>query len=96
MDADYSPSASSSLNPINTDLLLSGSASKAPVQDSYYASNWWSNSRYNGVRRSSPDFNVKVIRVTSDINSLYTSESLGFDPFISKSLPDQPQLPEGR
>lgn len=96
MDADYSPSASSSLNPINTELLISQSASKAPVQDSYYASNWWSNSRYNGVRRSSPDFNVKVIRVTADINSLYTSESLGFDPFISKSLPDQPQLPQDR
>ena len=96
MDADYSPSASSSLNPINTELLISQSASKAPVQDSYYASKWWSNSRYDGVRRSSPDFNVKIIRVTQDINSLYTSESLGFDPFISKSLPDQPELPQGR
>lgn len=96
MDADYSPSASSSLNPINTELLISQSASKAAVQDSYYASRWWANSRYNGIRRSSPDFNQRIFTVTQDINSIYTSESLGFNPFISKSLPDQPELPQGR
>ena len=96
MDVDYSPSADDAINPINTTLLIAGSASKAPVQDSYYASRWWKNSRYNGVRRSSPDFNQRILIVSDDINNLYTSESLGFNPFISKSSPDQPVLPEDR
>ena len=95
-DADYSPSASSSLNPINVDLLVSGSASRAAVQDSYYASDWWSNSRYGGVKRSSPDFNVPVLKTTQNITGIYTSQSLGFDPFTSQSLPDQPALPRDR
>lgn len=94
-DADYSPSASSSLNPINTSLLVQGSASKAAVQDSNYASKWWNNSRYDGNKVSSPDFNLQIIRATSNINKLYTSESLQFDPSIVKPTPDQPAVDPG-
>ena len=95
-DADYSGAASSSLVPINVDLLASGSASKAAVQDSNYSSQWWVNSRYLGVRRSSPDFNIRIVRAIPDVSELFTSESLGFNPFTSKSTPDQPQLPADR
>ena len=53
MDADYSPSSTNPLIPINKEQLLVGSASKAAVQDSYYASKFWSTSRYFGNRVSS-------------------------------------------
>ena len=95
-DADYSPSASSSLNPINVKLLIEGSASKAAVQDSNYSSRWWSNSRYEGNKISSPDFNRRIKRVVPDVNQLYTSESLGFDPDKITNTPDQPQEPADR
>jgi hypothetical protein len=95
-DVDYSPSASSSIVPINIDLLASGSASKAAVQDSNYESRFWALPRYYGVRNTSIDFNVPIITAIEDIDSIYTSESLGVDPFISKSLPDLPQLPPQR
>ena len=95
-DADYSPSATSSLNPINVKLLIEGSASKAPVQDSNYNSDWWLNSRYKGNKISSPDFNQRIKRFIPDVNQLYTSESLGFDPDWETFNPDQPQQPADR
>lgn len=45
MDVDY---ANNPLVPINFDQLISGSATRAEVQDSNYASQAWSNIRYNG------------------------------------------------
>jgi hypothetical protein len=43
--------------PSNFEQLISGSATKADVQDSNYSSKSWSNIRYNGSRQSSPKFN---------------------------------------
>jgi len=99
VDVDYSPSASSSINPINLPSNLSqsiffGSASYAAVQDSNYASNFWKNSRYDGVRNTSIDFNVPIIKAIEDVNVLFTSESIGVDPFISSSGPSFPQFPQ--
>lgn len=54
MDVDYSTGI---FTPVNFQLILSGTADKAPVQDSNYSSKAWSNIRYNGVRSNSPDFN---------------------------------------
>jgi len=44
--------------PSNFEQLLSGSATRADVQDSNYSSKSWSNIRYNGSRVSSYDFNI--------------------------------------
>lgn len=44
--------------PINIDSILSGSATKASVQDSLYSDTGWSNSRYNGTKTSQVDFKV--------------------------------------
>lgn len=92
-DADYSPSASSSYNPINTDLLVAGSASKAAVQDSNYSSDWWSNSRYKGNKISSPDFNRKIITVIPDAGQFYSTQSLGFSPNLEVNNPAPPLNP---
>lgn len=43
--------------PTNFELLYSGSATKAPIQDSNYTQRGWSNGRYDGSRNSSIDFN---------------------------------------
>jgi hypothetical protein len=43
--------------PINFNLIISGSAVKAPIQDSNYSQRGWSNGRYDGSRNSSTDFN---------------------------------------
>lgn len=53
-DIDYS----TGLVPTNFDLLVSGNATYAVVQDSNYTATGWVNSRYKGSRASSPDFNV--------------------------------------
>ena len=53
-DIDYS----TGLVPTNFNLLASGSATYAIVQDSNYTATGWANSRYKGSRASSPDFNV--------------------------------------
>jgi hypothetical protein len=53
-DIDYS----TGLVPTNFELLASGNADYAPIQDSNYTATGWSNSRYKGSRASSPDFNV--------------------------------------
>jgi hypothetical protein len=53
-DIDYS----TGLVPTNFDLLISGNANAAPIQDSNYTATGWSNSRYNGSRVSSLDFNI--------------------------------------
>jgi hypothetical protein len=53
-DIDYS----TGLVPTNFNLLVSGNADYAPVQDSNYTATGWANSRYKGSRASSPDFNV--------------------------------------
>jgi len=53
-DIDYS----TGLIPTNFNLLVSGNADYAPVQDSNYTATGWANSRYKGSRASSPDFNV--------------------------------------
>ena len=54
MDVDYSGNY---ITPINFELLYSGSALKASVQDSNYTQRGWSNGRYDGSRNSSQDFN---------------------------------------
>jgi len=54
MDVDYT---STFTTPINFDLIISGTADRAQVQDSNYSSQAWSNIRYDGVRSNSPDFN---------------------------------------
>jgi hypothetical protein len=54
MDVDYIPT---SLIPVNFDLIISGTADKAQIQDSNYESSTWSNIRYNGSRYSSFNFN---------------------------------------
>lgn len=84
MDADYSPSAPNSITPINTIALASGSASRAPVQDSYYTSRWWSNSRYLGVRNSSPDFNQQIYRAVTNAAGIIES---GLQTTVSASVP---------
>jgi len=53
-DIDYS----TGLIPTNFELLVNGNADYAPVQDSNYTATGWANSRYNGSRVSSTDFNV--------------------------------------
>jgi hypothetical protein len=50
MDVDYSQNP---LTPINFDLIISGTADRAFVQDSNYSSKAWSNLRYNGSRTTS-------------------------------------------
>ena len=101
IDIDYSPSASSSINPINlpnniSASIFNGSASYAAVQDSNYASNFWKNARYEGIRNTSPDFNVPILQAIDDVSVIFTSESVGINPFISQSLPNLPQLPQQR
>lgn len=53
-DVDY---ASNGFIPINFDLITSGSARKAQIQDSNYTQAGWTNGRYNGSKNSSTDFN---------------------------------------
>jgi hypothetical protein len=55
MEVDYSFGI---LSPLNFDLIISNTATRASVQDSNYTSKSWSNIRYNGSRVSSQDFNV--------------------------------------
>jgi hypothetical protein len=57
MDIDYSVGITT---PYNFGLLISGTADRAPVQDTNYSSNAWTNIRYNGSRQSSIDFNKPV------------------------------------
>lgn len=95
IDIDYSPSASSSINPINlpnniSESIFFGSASYAAVQDSNYASRFWKNARYEGIRNTSPDFNVPILRAIDDVSVIFTSESTGIDPFVSQSAPNPP------
>jgi hypothetical protein len=45
------------LAPTNLDYIISGTAERALIQDSNYSQNSWINSRYNGTRVSSLDFN---------------------------------------
>jgi hypothetical protein len=54
MKANYN---TGTIIPSNFELLLSGSAERAAVQDSNYSSLSWSNLRYNGSRASSRNFN---------------------------------------
>lgn len=54
MDVDYTSTFTA---PVNFDLIISGTADRAQVQDSNYSSQAWSNIRYNGVRSNSSDFN---------------------------------------
>ena len=92
-DADYSPSANDPYTPINIDLIVSGSASRAAVPDSYFRSDWWSNVRYMGSRVSSPDFNKRIIKAVDDISLVFSSESIGIDYNVSESLPQEPVQP---
>lgn len=55
MDIDYTVGITT---PYNFELLISGTADRAPVQDTNYSSKAWTNIRYNGSRQSSRDFNV--------------------------------------
>jgi hypothetical protein len=71
MDVDYTTDFSA---PINFDLIISGTADRAQVQDSNYASEAWSNLRYNGVKSEAPDF-----------NQLTTEGGLGFNPNVEQN-----------
>jgi hypothetical protein len=53
-DIDYS----TGLVPTNFELLASGNADYAPIQDSNYTATGWSNSRYKGTKIWSTDFNI--------------------------------------
>jgi hypothetical protein len=55
LDVDYGAGINT---PINFNLIISGIASPAQVQDSNYSSAAWSNIRYNGSRQSSRGFNT--------------------------------------
>lgn len=55
LDVDF---ADSQILPINQQAILSSSASPAVIQDSYYSSNWWASSRYNGQQLSNEKYNV--------------------------------------
>ena len=92
-DADYSGAASSSILPINNDLLVSGSASKAAVQDSNYGLASWTNPRYNGTRVSSLDFNRRIIRVAAPEAEIFTTSSVDFNFAASASNPSAPFNP---
>ena len=101
LDLDYSPSAPSSINPINISSINSqsiffGTASFAPIPDSNYSSQWWRNSRYDGNRNSSLDFNSVILKAIDEpiILNINTFESLGLDPYLSSSTPQGPQLPQ--
>jgi hypothetical protein len=50
MDVDYSQNP---LTPVNFDIIISGTADRAYVQDSNYSSQAWSNIRYNGSKTTS-------------------------------------------
>lgn len=52
---DYA--SSQGLIPINFDLIVSGSANRASIQDSNYTQEGWSNGRYKGSKVSSVNFN---------------------------------------
>ena len=54
MQVDYNNGA---IIPTNFELLYSGSAARASIQDSNYTQRGWSNGRYNGSSNSSQDFN---------------------------------------
>ncbi len=54
MQVDYNNGA---IIPTNFELLYSGSATRASIQDSNYTQRGWSNGRYNGSSNSSTDFN---------------------------------------
>lgn len=56
--------------PSNFSLIMSGLADRAPVQDSNYTSPSWTNSRYNGSRISSFDFNKAAPLNTSKPKTL--------------------------
>jgi Flp pilus assembly protein TadG len=55
LDVDF---ADSQILPINQQAILSGSATPAVIQDSYYSSNWWASSRYNGQQLFNQKYNV--------------------------------------
>ena len=59
-NVDYSTGL---LAPLNIDYIISGTAQRASVQDSNYSQKTWSNSRYNGSRVSSTDFNQTTIKL---------------------------------
>lgn len=56
-DIDYS---SNMVTPINFNLLSTNEANRAPIQDSNYSKKSWRNSRYDGTRVSSIDFNIPI------------------------------------
>jgi hypothetical protein len=71
MDVDYTSTYD---EPVNFGLIISGTADRAPVQDSNYSSNAWSDLRYNGVKSEAPDF-----------NQLTTNGGYGFDPNVEQN-----------
>ena len=71
MDVDYTSNYD---EPVNFGLIISGTADRAPVQDSNYSSNAWSDLRYNGVKSEAPDF-----------NQLTTNGGYGFDPNVEQN-----------
>jgi len=84
MDVDYTPSAPDPSIPINVDLIADNKALRAAVQDSYYNSRWWNNSRYLGVRNTSIGFNIPIIQ-EGGIQNVYSTSSIGSDIAVSSS-----------
>lgn len=64
MDIDYSSATNGNgiLTPVNINQIISGSAVKAPIQDSNYSLTSWTNGRYRGTKVSSVGFNIKSFR----------------------------------
>ncbi len=56
LDVDFTDSQ---ILPINQQAILSSSASPAVIQDSYYSSDWWASSRYNGQQLSNEKYRPK-------------------------------------
>ena len=54
-DIDYN--SNGGFIPTNFNLIISGTAAKAQIQDSNYTQKGWINGRYNGSKNSSIDFN---------------------------------------
>lgn len=61
MDVDYTFSGGSVI-PVNMEQIKTGTAEKAPIQDSNYTSTGFRNARYNGTKVSSLGFNMPYLK----------------------------------
>jgi len=90
--------------PTNIDALLSGSASKADVQDSLYSNTGWINARYTGTKTNIDDYQIdsaatgKVIKASeypisysiSDIQYQQSSSQVIYSDYFYSGIGDVP------